>query len=132
MDLTLDPEQRLLVESARAFLSRACPTAHVRAMETDEQGFASELWREMARLGWTGIALPTELGGSGRTFLELVLLCQELGRALVPSPFLPTCAMVEPLILALGSEGQRRRWLPEIVSGELIAVPALVEPGWRD
>jgi len=132
MDLTLTPEQRLLQESARAFLAKSCPLTHVRAMERDARGFDRDLWRRMAALGWTGMALPEPLGGSGRSFLDVALLLEEMGRALLPSPFQPTCVVAAPLLLALADEDQQRRWLPRIVSGELIATLALVEPAWRD
>ncbi len=132
MDLTRDPEQELLARSARAFLGDRCPIAHVRAMETDPCGFSPDLWREMGRLGWPGMALPPEYGGGGLSFLDAVLLLEEMGRVLLPSPFVATAVLAAPLLLALGSDAQRRRWLPRIAAGEVIATLALVEPGWRD
>ena len=132
MDLTLAPEQEMLVRSARAFLARACPLAHVRAMEADARGFGSELWREMARLGWPGMALPTAYGGGGLGFLDAALLLEEMGRVLLPSPYVATAVLAAPLVLAAGSEEERRRWLPRLAAGDAIATLALVEPGWRD
>jgi len=132
MDLTLTAEQQLLVESARGFLANACPISHVRAMETDARGFDADLWGQMARLGWLGMALPESAGGSGQSFLEVALLLEEMGRVLLPSPFLPTTVLAAPLLLALGSAEQQRRWLPQIVAGDAVATVALAEPGWRD
>ena len=132
MDLELDPEQRLLVASARSFLARACPIAHVRAMEADELGFSPDLWREMASLGWLGTAVPVASGGSGRSLLDAALLCEEMGRALLPAPFLSTCVVAAPLIEEVGSDLERDRWLRAIAQGEAIATLALAEPGWRD
>ncbi len=132
MDLTLAPEQEMLVGSARAFLARACPLAHVRAMEADARGFGSELWRGMARLGWPGMALPTAYGGGGLGFLDAALLLEEMGRVLLPSPYVATAVLAAPLVLAAGSEEERRRWLPRLAAGDAIATLALVEPGWRD
>ncbi len=132
MNLALANEQRLLVESARAFLRSACPLSHVRAMEADPRGFSPEVWRRMADLGWPGLLLPASYGGSGQTFLEAALLLEELGRVLLPSPFLPTSVIAARVLLALGTEEQRSRWLPRIAAGELIATLALAEPGWRD
>jgi alkylation response protein AidB-like acyl-CoA dehydrogenase len=128
VDLTLTAEQRLLVDSARATLARACPVEHVRAMETDSRGYAPTLWREMARLGWTGMGVPEEAGGTGQTFLEVVLVLEEMGRVLLPSPFLTSCVMAPTLLRAVGD----RRMLPRIAAGDLVATVALVEPGWRD
>lgn len=132
MDLTRTPEQELLARSARAFLARGCPIAHVRAMEADPRGFSPDLWREMAGLGWPGMTLPTEYGGGGLSFLDAALLLEEMGRVLLPSPFVATAVLAARLVLALGSDAQRRRWLPRIAAGEMVATLALVEPGWRD
>ncbi|MGH7893660.1 MAG: acyl-CoA dehydrogenase family protein [Candidatus Binatia bacterium] len=128
MDLTLTAEQRLLVESARATLGRVCPPSHVRAMEADARGYDPALWRDMARLGWTGILIDEEEGGSAQSLLEAVLLLEEMGRVLLPAPFLATGVIVPVLLRALAE----RRWLRAIAAGELVATPALVEPGWRD
>jgi alkylation response protein AidB-like acyl-CoA dehydrogenase len=124
MDLTLSSEQRMLVESARRTLARACPTERVRAMESDARGYDPALWRELVRLGWTGMVIPAAVGGGGRSFLDAVLLLEEMGRVLLPSPFLVSCVLA-PLLL-------EREWLPRVASGEAIVTLALVEPGWRD
>jgi len=131
MDLTLTPEQRLLVESARAFLARACPLAQVRAMEIDARGYSSAVWHEIAALGWSGLMIPEEYGGGGQTFLEVALLLEEMGRVLLPSPFLDS-AVLAPLLLAVAPPAGRRRWLPALAARGAVASAALVEPGWHD
>ncbi len=132
MDLALTPEQRLLVDSARAYLGRDGALAHVRAMEADARGYDPQRWRDLATLGWLGMALPPELGGSGQTFLDVALLLEEMGRVLLPSPFLPTVVVAAPLLAALADGERQRRWLPRIARGELVVTLALAEPGWRD
>jgi alkylation response protein AidB-like acyl-CoA dehydrogenase len=127
VDLTPSREQRMLIEAARGTLARACSTTHVRAMESDPLGYDPTFWREMARLGWTGIVVPEEAGGGGRTLLDAVILLEEMGRVLLPSPFLVSCILA-PALLGAGGE----RWLSRIAAGEAIASLALVEPGWRD
>src|SRR5919197_1643849 len=127
MDLTLAREQAMLVESARRFLARACPLAEVRALERDPRGFRPALWREIAGLGWTGLELPAADGGSGLGFLETALVAEEMGRVLLPSPFIPTVVMAAPLLA-----GVERPWLARIAAGEGVATLALAEPGWRD
>jgi alkylation response protein AidB-like acyl-CoA dehydrogenase len=124
VDLTLTAEQRMLVDAARATLARACPIARVRAMETDPRGWDPVLWREIVRLGWTGQLAP---GGEG-TFLEAVLVLEEMGRVLAPTPFLASCVLAPVLLRGAGDA----RLLPRIAAGELVATVALVEPGWRD
>jgi alkylation response protein AidB-like acyl-CoA dehydrogenase len=132
MDLTLSPEQELLVQSARSFLSHSCPLTRVRAIEASPEGFDEDLWRKMAALGWLGIGLPEEFEGAGHTFLETTLLVEEMGRALLPSPFVSTVAVVASLVAAVGRREQQQRWLPLIASGRAVATLALVEPGWHD
>lgn len=132
MDLSPSPEQRLLVESARAFLARTCPIEHVRAMQSDDRGFDPGHWRQMAALGWPGLALPGELEGSGQTFLDLALLLEEAGRVLLPGPLLVTCAVAAPLLLACEDGEERRRCLRAIAAGRGVVTLALLEPGARD
>lgn len=86
MDLELSQEQRLLRETARELLAKECPEAHVRAMETDSLGYSPALWRTLAEQGWMGLAVPERYGGSGMSFLDLLVLDEEFGRALLPGP----------------------------------------------
>ena len=89
MDLGLSEEQELLKNSAREFLEKECPEEHVRAMEEDDKGYSPALWKKMADLGWQGLMIPEEYGGAGFSFLDLCVLVEEFGRALVPGPFIP-------------------------------------------
>jgi alkylation response protein AidB-like acyl-CoA dehydrogenase len=132
MNLTLSSEQRMLVEAARGFLRRSCPPEHVRAMENDPRGFSPELWREIASLGWPGIAVPVEYGGAGRTFLDFALLLEELGRVLLPSPMLASAVVATDLLLTLASGDQKAVWLADLAAGRKLVTLALAEPGWRD
>ena len=91
MDISLSEEQELLQGSARDFLQKECPIRLVRAMEGDERGYDPNLWKQMGDLGWLGLVLPEEYG-SGATMMDLVVLLEEFGRALVPGPFVPTVA----------------------------------------
>ncbi|MGI5469359.1 acyl-CoA dehydrogenase family protein [Streptomyces sp. CA-132043] len=89
-----------------------------------------ELWRTLAgRLGLPGLVLPTAYGGAGRGATALALACEEAGRALLPSPLLPTAALAAPPLLALGSEAQRSELLPALAAGELTGTLAV--PGAR-
>ena len=128
MDLGFNEEQEMLRRIAREFLDAECPKAHVRAMEEDEKGSSPELWKKMAELGWVGLIIPEKYGGAGGTFLDMVVLGEEMGRALLPSPFLPTAVCASMLIQELGSEAQRQSLLPQIANGEKIVALALTEP----
>lgn len=128
MDLSLTEEQQLLQDSARDFLRQECPTTHVRAMEVDEIGYSPELWKNIAELGWPGLMFPEQYGGSGYSFIELCVLMEELGRALLPSPFHSTVLTFGLPLLFDGSEAQKQRYLPAIASGKLLGTLALTEP----
>src|SRR5947207_7572109 len=87
MDLGLSEEQELLKNAARDFLEKECPETLVREMEDDEKGYSPELWKKMAEQGWQGLLIPDQYGGAGFGFLDLIILLEEFGRALVPGPF---------------------------------------------
>ena len=90
MDFSFSPDQQLLKNSARAFLDEHMKPAQVRALWDDPRGDSETLWKEMAQLGWLGLALPEEAGGSALGLVETAILQEELGRAACPSPYLPT------------------------------------------
>ena len=127
MDLGLSEIQQMLKNSAREFLSQECPLTLVREMEEDERGYTDELWRQMAGLGWTGVALPEQYGGTGGNFLDLAVLLEEMGRTLVPGPFFSTVVLGGLTVLDAGSDAQRQYILPGICSGQLRMTLALTE-----
>lgn len=128
MDLSLNEEQELLQTSARDFLGANCPTTHVREMEEDATGYSAALWKEIADLGWAGLMFPEEYGGAGYGFVELCVLMEECGRALLPSPFHSTVLTFGLPILLGGSEAQKQHYLPAIASGTMLGTLALTEP----
>ena len=129
MDLGLNETQQMLKNSARAFLDAECPASYVRDMELDERGYTPEMWSAMARLGWLGLVIPAEYGGEGLGFVELAILLEEMGGALLPGPYFSTVAMAGVAIAEAGSDAQKREFLPRIAGGQLIATLALTEPG---
>ena len=128
MDFALSEEQEMLRNSARDFLTKECPKTLIRQMETDEKGFPANLWKGMADLGWMGLVYPEQYGGSGMTFLDLAVLIEELGRAIVPVPFLSTVVYCGLPILAAGTDEQKKQFLPRIAKGDMIMALALTEP----
>lgn len=127
MNFELDEEQIMLKTSARDFLEKECPRELVRKMMEDDKGYSPELWKKMAALGWLGLSFPEEYGGAGFTFLDLSVMLEECGRALVPAPVIPTVVLGGHTILAAGTEEQKRKILPEIAGGNLILTLAMVE-----
>lgn len=131
MDLRLTEEQEMLKTETRKFLENKCPRSMVKEMEEDEKGYSPELWREMAELGWIGLILPEKYGGSGGDFLDLMVLLEEMGRVLLPTPFLSTVVLGALPILAAGSEEQKREFLPKVAKGDLVLTATLMEPNAR-
>ena len=131
MDLGLDEAQQMLRNSARAFLEAECPDSYVREMERDSRGYTPELWQKMAEQGWLGLIVPERYGGVGLGFLDLSILLEEMGRAMLPGPFFSTVVMAGMAVLDAGSEAQKQEILPRIADGQLIMTLALTEPSAR-
>ena len=131
MDLGLTEQQELLKSSAREFLENECPETLVREMEEDERGYSPELWRKMAEQGWQGLLIPEQHGGVEFDFVDLCVLLEEIGRALVPGPYMSTVLGGAVPIMEAGSEDQQAEFLPAIASGDLIFTLALTEPSAR-
>lgn len=129
MALVLNEEQAMLKEAAAGFLAEKAGVAQLRELRDsgDEQGFSSDVWREMAQMGWAGIAIPEEFGGLGYGYTGLGLVLEQAGRNLSASPLQSTVLVAATLIAELGSEEQKQRLLPAIASGELLVTLALQE-----
>ncbi len=114
----------------RRFLEERAPAAELRRMFAAPEGFDRSLWKQMAtELGLPGIHLPESVGGQGFGFLELGIVLEEMGRALLPSPFFASSVLATEAIRCVGSEAEQRALLPGIASGEEIATLAWVEEG---
>ena len=128
IDFSLNEEQEMLKTSAREFLEKECPEVFIRKIQTDEKGYSPELWKKIAELGWLGIMFPEKYGGTGGNAMDMMVIHEEIGRALFPSPYLSTVVLCGNTILESGSEEQKKEVLPRIVDGRLILALALTEP----
>lgn len=131
MDLAMNEEQEILKRTAREFLANECPPKLVREMEHDETGFPPELWKKVADLGWQGMIIPEAYGGSGSTLVDFVILLEEMGRALLPGPMLPTIVPCALTIINHGSDQLKQATLPGVSSGDRILTWAQQEPTAR-
>ena len=131
MDFSLTEEQEMLRILARDFLAKECPKAKVREMDKDGKGYDQQLWRSMAELGWIGLIFPEEYGGMGASFMDLVVLTEEMGRNILPGPFFSTIALCALPVLEYGSSEQKTKFLPQIAKGEAIWTFALAESSGR-
>ena len=129
MDLALNEIQQMIKTNAREMLSRECPFDLVRAMELDPDGYPRQLWSSMADMGWQGLAIPDQYGGAGGSFLDLVLLLEEMGRAQVPGPFFSTVVLGSLTVLDAGTEATRADVLPGAALGETLLTLAVTEEG---
>ncbi len=131
MDIGFSEEQEMLRAAARKFLDDECPTTFVRRQMETAAACTPEFWAQLAEQGWLGINFAEEDGGSGLGLLDLVVLLEEMGRAVMPGPFFATVLLGGGAIAASGSPAQRREYLPRIADGSLKATLALTEPNAR-
>jgi alkylation response protein AidB-like acyl-CoA dehydrogenase len=130
VDFAFTAEQELLRRTARDLLAARASMEHVRRMIADAEGLGDADWRRMAELGWHGLVIPEEHGGSGLGMLELTIVLEEMGRAVLPGPFIPT-VLAGLAVRDGGDAAQRARWLPRIADGGVRATIALLEESGR-
>jgi alkylation response protein AidB-like acyl-CoA dehydrogenase len=131
MNFGFTDDQQAIKRTAREFLEARYPLATVRALAEDERGFTEKQWGELVELGWPGVIVPEELGGLGLGAVELVVIAEEMGYALAPSPwFSTTCAAL--LLVAAGTDTQLERWLAPLAEGEVRGTVAVWDEnsGW--
>ncbi|MDY6912586.1 MAG: acyl-CoA dehydrogenase family protein, partial [Chloroflexota bacterium] len=128
MDMQFSEEQEMLRKFSRDFMEDKCTKEYVREMEADETGYSASMWKEMAELGWMGLAFPEEYGGQGMGFFELAVLLEEMGRSSMPGPFFSTVVLGGMAIMNAGTEEQKKEFLPKIADGNLVMALALTEP----
>jgi len=126
MNFGFTEEQDLLRSEVRKFLAERCPLEEVRRIGEEQAGFCASLWSEVCALGWAGLTIAETHGGAGLAWLDLAVLLEETGRALLPLPLLSTSVAAQAIALA-GDEGQQSRWLPGLATGEHIGTLAVYE-----
>jgi alkylation response protein AidB-like acyl-CoA dehydrogenase len=129
MALVLTEEQSMLRDSARGLISDKAPVSHLRHLRDskDATGFSRELWKSFAEMGFSGLLVAEEFGGSGLGFVEAGIVMEEIGRTLMPSPFLSTAVLAASALSRVGSAAQKSEHLPKISAGSLLAALAVDE-----
>jgi acyl-CoA dehydrogenase len=129
MALVLTDEQSMFRDTARSFLGKNAPIAHLRELRDrrDPDGFSRPLWKEFADHGWAGILVPETYGGLGLGYIEAGIVMEELGHTLTPSPFLSTSVVAVTAIAHGGSDAQKSAYLPKIAGADLIVALAVDE-----
>jgi len=128
MNFGFNEEQELLRSTARKFFDNECASETVRKLMDGPEGMTPDLWKKIVEQGWTGLIFADEHGGMGLGFVDLVVLMEEMGRAVVPGPFFSTVLLGGLAIREAGTEPQKKAWLPKIASGEARATLAWMEP----
>jgi len=126
LTIEFSEEQAMMLDTATAFCSEKSPVAKVRELLESDSGFDADIWSEMAGLGWQGLAIPEEFGGSGLGLAELVPIIEPMGRHLLTLPLVPTTLAAQALIAA-GTAEQKQHWLTLISEGSAIGTLALNE-----
>ena len=131
MDFSFSEDQEALRELARKILGDLTAPDRLAKIEASDEWFDRELWSELAKANLLGASLPEAHGGSGYGFFELCLLLQEQGRAVAPIPLHPTLVAAHA-VARFGSDAQRERLLPGVVTGDTVLSLALAEDGNDD
>ncbi len=128
MYFDLTDEQQAIKATAHDFLASRFKSERIREIAASADGTDPDGWKQMAELGWAGLALPEEWGGQGLGIVELAVLFEELGYALAPTPLLSNTVVGLALSLC-GSDDQRERYLRPLAEGEKRGTPALFDAG---
>jgi alkylation response protein AidB-like acyl-CoA dehydrogenase len=129
MQFGLSEIQEILKDNARKFFAGECPMNHVRQLAETGSAYDADLWSKMAAQGFTGIIFPEQYGGQGMSAVDLILLMEEAGRALVPGPFFATVALAATVIDAVATDAQKKEYLAPICRGEARSTLAELEAG---
>ncbi len=127
MKFSFSKSQLMMQKSAREFIKKECQDS-ARQAENEDAGFSKTYWKQLAELGWLGIGVSERYDGMGGDLVDLVILLQEMGRSLVPGPFIASGVCASYLIHQFGSDEQKQMWLPDMVNAEKIVVPAFIQP----
>jgi alkylation response protein AidB-like acyl-CoA dehydrogenase len=125
----LSEEQTMIRDGAKSWVQEKSPVTAFRKVRDsgNEDGFDRAAWKEMAEMGWAGILIPEEFGGTGLGYLTLGLVLEETGRTLTASPLISTALTATTALLLGGSDAQKKKYLPQIAEGNLIATLAVDE-----
>src|SRR5436190_2771562 len=125
----LTEEQSMLRDAAKSWVQEKSPVTAFRRMRDSgaELGYDTAAWNEMAEMGWAGVIIPEEYGGSNFGYLSLGLILEETGRTLTASPLLASALGAASALILGGSDAQKSAWLPKIAEGSAIATLAVDE-----
>lgn len=127
--LRFSEEQKMILESARSFCRDTASIEQVRSLLDSPHGYEDSVWQQLVELGWTGIAIPGEFGGSGLGIEALIPVIESMGSNLSATPFI-SCSLAAQVLLRGASPEQQRRWLPRLVEGRIATIALLDNEDW--
>src|ERR1700676_5827832 len=128
VNFAFSEEQEELRKAVRRFLEDKSPETEVRRLMETTEGYDPAVWSQMAeQLGLQGLTIPEEFGGSGYSYVELIVVLEEMGRSLLCAPYFSTVALAANALLSSGDDSAKKEYLPVIASGDTIATVALTE-----
>jgi alkylation response protein AidB-like acyl-CoA dehydrogenase len=131
LDFGFSEEQEMLRDAAKRFLTDNCSTKFVRQVMASDTAHDVGFWDKLVGLGWPGLLIPEEFGGQGGTFLDLTVIAEEAGKALLPGPFFAAAMLGAPALIEGGSDAQKKEFLPKIAEGKFIPTVAIAEAAGR-
>ncbi len=131
MNFDLNDEQQMIMDQAGKFVANESPVSRFRRLRETERGWEPEMWAKMAEQGWLAISLPEEQGGFGGNFVDLAIILEQLGRGLVPEPYIASVVLAGGLLSEEASEAQREAFLTPMIEGKTTLAFAYAEPQSR-
>ena len=127
LDLRLTESEEMLKKTALDFMRRDAPKEVVQALQDTDTGYTEELWQKAVEMGWLGIIIPEQYGGTGNPLTSAGVLFEAMGSGPLPGPYFNAGILSSLIILEAGTEAQKQSVLPAIVEGKQILTPAVTE-----
>jgi len=131
LDFGFSEEQEMLRDAAKRFLTDNCSTKYVRQMMADATAHDPAFWNKLVGQGWPGLLIPEQYGGTNGTFLDLTVIVEEMGKAIIPGPFFAAAVLGAPTFIEGASDALKKEFLPKIAEGKFIATVAIAEGAGR-
>jgi alkylation response protein AidB-like acyl-CoA dehydrogenase len=131
LDFGFSEEQEMLRDAAKRFLTDNCSTKFVRQMMADATAHDAGFWSKLVGQGWPGLLIPEQYGGTNGTFLDLTVIAEEMGKAIIPGPFFAAAALGAPVFIEGASDALKKEFLPKMAEGKFIATVAIAEGAGR-
>jgi len=131
LDFGFSEEQEMLRDAAQRFLADNCSTKFVRQMMADTTAHDSAFWQKLVGQGWPGLLISEQYGGTNGTFLDMTVIIEEMGKAILPGPFFAAALLGAPLFIEGASDDLKKEFLPKMAEGKFIATAAIAEAAGR-